>query len=85
MTRVPSCPLGSWPLEMRAGTAAGFCDEPSVDAFLAKVKRNIYSQPQSEKGCAPKWHRAKLEQDINRRHGLRVNTPALIESAEDLI
>ena len=62
-------PTGSWPLEMRAETAAAYCDEPSVEAFLAKVQRNIYPAPMRQKGCLPKWHRLKLEHDIARRHG----------------
>jgi hypothetical protein len=32
-----------WPREMRAGTAAAYCDEPSVEAFRAKVDKGIYS------------------------------------------
>jgi hypothetical protein len=71
MARAVVVPLGSWPLEMLAETAAGYCDEPSVDAFLEKVKRGIYSRPHRADGCRPKWHRAKLEADIARRHGLQ--------------
>jgi len=70
MTRPPVIPHGSWPLEMMAEKAAGFCDEPSVEAFLEKVKRGVYSQPNRGEGCRPKWHRVKLEHDIARRHGL---------------
>jgi hypothetical protein len=51
LSRPPTIPLGSWPLEMRAETAAACCDEPSVDAFIAKVQRGIYSVPAREKGC----------------------------------
>jgi hypothetical protein len=54
MTRPATIPAGSWPLEMRAETAAAYCDEPSVDAFLAKVQRAIYSAPIRERGCLPK-------------------------------
>jgi len=36
MARPVVCPSGAWPLEMRAGTAAAYCDEPSVDAFLTE-------------------------------------------------
>jgi hypothetical protein len=63
-------PPGSWPLEMRAATAAAYCDEPSVEAFLAKVEKGIYSQPARQLGCSPKWHRAKLDRDIARRHNI---------------
>ena len=84
MSRAVSIPHGSWPLEMRAETAAAYCDEPSVEAFLKKVP-TIYSAPIKIKGCLPKWHRHKLEQDIARRHGIRISAPALIEDAEGLI
>jgi hypothetical protein len=70
---------------MRAETAAAFCDEPSVDAFLNKVSLGFYCQPARAKGTLPKWHRHKLERDIARRHGLRDDAPDLIENAEDLI
>ncbi len=55
---------------MRAATAAAYCDEPSVEAFLAKVEKGIYSQPARQLGCSPKWHRAKLDRDIARRHNI---------------
>ena len=85
MARRIATPLGSWPLEMRAETAAGYCDEPSVEAFLAKVARGVYSQPARVKGSLPKWHRAKLDRDIARRHGLRCEGPALSEDVVGLI
>jgi hypothetical protein len=78
-------PSGSWPLEMRAETAAAYCDEPSVDAFLSKVDRGIYSPPVRVKGCLPKWHRMKLDRDIARRHGMRLDEVAVIEDATGLI
>jgi len=55
---------------MRAETAAAYVDEPSVESFLAKVERGIYSQPLRQQGCLPKWHRLKLDRDIAQRHGL---------------
>lgn len=85
MARPATIPAGSWPLEMRAETAAAYCDEPSVDAFLAKVQRGIYSAPTKVKGCLPKWHRWKLDRDIARRHGLRFDSVAVTEDATDLI
>jgi len=68
---------------MRAETAAAYCDEPSVDAFLAKVERGVYSQPARQKGCLPKWHRIKLDRDIAQRHGLQ--GPCLAEDITELI
>jgi hypothetical protein len=85
MARPVSYPPGSWPLEMRAETAAAYCDEPSVDAFLAKVQLGIYCQPHREKSCMPKWHRWKLDQDIARRHGLQFDDVTLIEDVTDKI
>jgi hypothetical protein len=85
MVRPVACPSGSWPLEMRAETAAAYCDEPSIDAFLAKVSKGIYSQPARPQGALPKWHRAKLDRDIARRHGLRFEGPALSEDVAGLI
>ncbi len=70
---------------MRAETAAAYCDEPSVDAFLSKVAQGIYSLPARIKGCLPKWHRLKLDRDIARRHGLRFDEIAIAEDATDLI
>jgi hypothetical protein len=72
-------------MEMRASTAAAYCDEPSVEAFLSKVDRGFYSRPVHVKGCLPKWHRGKLDRDIARRHGLRFDEVAVSEDATDLI
>jgi hypothetical protein len=85
MARTVNCPSGAWPTEMRAGTAAAYCDEPSVDAFLAKVDRGIYSQPVRQKGCLPKWHRGKLDRDIARRHSVTLQGPDLVEDVTGLI
>jgi hypothetical protein len=74
-----------WPREMRAETAAAYCDEPSVNSFLAKVQKGTYSQPAREPGCLPKWHRSKLDLDIARRHGLRVDASEVVEDVMGLI
>jgi hypothetical protein len=74
-----------WPMEMRADTAAEYCDEPSVEAFKAKVKKKIYSEPIRGTGILPKWHRAKLDQDIARRHGLHVDGVSFVEDLASLI
>ena len=85
MIRHAKVPLGSWPLEMRSETAAAYVDEPSVEAFLVKVARGVYSKPTQVRGCLPKWHRHKLDRDIARRHGLPFDEPTLAEDAADLI
>jgi hypothetical protein len=83
--RPPTIPPGSWPLEMRAERAAAYCDEASVEAFLTKVERGIYSKPNRDRGCLPKWHRLKLDGDIAKRHGLRFDNVSLAEDVTDLI
>jgi hypothetical protein len=83
--RRPAASPPAWPLEMRAETAAAYCDEPSVPAFLEKVARGVYSQPARVKGSLPKWHREKLKSDIARLHGLRCEAPALSEDVVELI
>jgi hypothetical protein len=84
MSRPVAIPHGSWPLEMRAETAAAYCDEPSVDAFLSKVTRGYYPPAACSKGALPKWHRAKLDAAIAQRHGLQVAT-SLAEDVTGLI
>jgi hypothetical protein len=69
---------------MRAETAAAYCDEPSVEAFLKKVPQ-FYSEPLRKRGSLAKWHRLKLDRDIARLHGLPFHEPKLVEYAEDLI
>ena len=83
MARQVAYPPGSWPREMSADLAAGYCGEPSVEAFLAKVPK-VYPEPTRAPGVLPKWHRRKLDQAIDQRHGLRVDGP-LVEDLEALI
>ena len=72
-------------MEMRAETAAAFCDEPSVAAFLRKVGRGQYSPPVKVPGGYPKWHRWQLENDIAKRHGLEIAHPMPPEDIRGLI
>ena len=86
MARAVNCPRGSWPSEMRAETAAAYCDEPSVESFLAKANCGLYPSPSRQRGMLPKWHRSKLDEAIARRHGLLVNVGELLaEDAVELI
>ena len=85
MSRKVNYPTGAWPTEMRAETAAAYCDEPSVELFLLKVKRGYYPKPFSEQGILPKWHRAKLEEAIAVRHGLVPAGGMLAENIAGLI
>ncbi len=84
-TRPVSIPFGCWPAEMRAETAAAYVDEPSVEAFLAKVQRAIYCRPVRVEGCLPKWNREKLDLDLRRRHNIRTGGDgAVVEDIADL-
>jgi hypothetical protein len=85
LTRLVSSAGDRWPLEMRAETAALYCDEPSVAAFKAKVDRGVYCEPVRGSGILPKWHRKKLDRDIARRHSLQIDGEPLIEDATGLI
>lgn len=70
---------------MRAETAAAYCDEPSVDAFLAKVRQQVYSAPRRQAGSLPKWHREKLAKDIARLHRMAHDDAAMTEDVTELI
>ena len=83
-TRPVTFPVGCWPAEMRAETAAAYVDEPSVNAFLSKVERGIYTQPIRMTGCLPKWNREKLDLDLRRRHNLREAGGEVVEDISDL-
>jgi hypothetical protein len=86
MVRRVNFPPGAWPNEMRAETAAAYCDEPSVEAFLSKVKLRAYPSPCRQRGMLPKWHRSKLDEAIARRHGLLVTGDSLLaENVVELI
>jgi hypothetical protein len=84
MARAPRHPHGAWPEEMTSDYAAGYSGEPSVEAFFRKVDLGIYPKPVCEPGCLPKWHRQKLKEAIDRRHGLRFQTD-FAEDASELI
>ena len=83
MARQVAFPPDAWPHEMNAELAAGYCGEPSVEAFLAKVGK-VYPEPIRTPGVLPKWHRRKLDQAIDQRHGLRADD-SLVEDLEALI
>jgi hypothetical protein len=85
MSRKVNYPIGAWPTEMRGETAAAYCDEPSVEAFLSKVKQGTYPKPCTQEGMLPKWHRAKLDEAIALRHGLLPAEGLLAEDVARLI
>ena len=85
MPRAVLIPNGAWPLEMTAPYAAGFCGEPSVEAFLNKVRQRRYPAPRQARGEAAKWHRHKLKQVIARRHRLTFVSAVVEEDAVELL
>src|SRR5437764_412764 len=66
MKRSALIPPGSWPRRMGADLAAGYCGEPSVDAFLKRVGRE-YPRPRVNEGRRRLWL----------RDGLRNNSVAI--------
>ena len=54
---------GSWPRRMCADLAAGYCGEPTVDAFLKRVGRE-YPQPCVNEGRRRLWLRDDLDSAI---------------------
>jgi hypothetical protein len=65
VTRQPRMPVGSWPRLMRADTAAAYCDEKSVEAFLLAVG-SIYPQPIKLSGKGNRWLKETLDQAMDR-------------------
>lgn len=65
MTRVPLIPQGSWPRLMRADTAAAYCDEKSVEAFLRAVG-SLYPEPIRVSGKGDRWLKDALDRAIDR-------------------
>ena len=62
MSRTPRNPE-SWPRLMRAETAAAYCDEVSVEAFMRRVG-SVYSRPVCICGRGKVWLKAQLDRDI---------------------
>ena len=63
MPRPAIIPTGSWPRRMRAELAAGYCGEPTVEAFLKRVGSE-YPQPRIIEGRRRLWLRDDLDQAI---------------------
>jgi hypothetical protein len=56
-------PLGSWPRRMCAELAAGYCGEPSAEAFIARVGKE-YPSPRVHDGRRQLWLRDDLDRAI---------------------
>jgi hypothetical protein len=63
MKRTALIPAGSWPRRMAADLAAGYCGEPTIDAFLKRVGRE-YPQPRVTDGRRRLWLRDDLDAAI---------------------
>ena len=63
MTRSAIIPVGSWPRRMPAAIAAGYCGEPTVEAFLKRVGTE-YPQPRIKEGRRQLWLRDDLDRAI---------------------
>lgn len=60
MTRPAVIPPGSWPARMNAALAAGYCGEPSADAFLSRVGAE-YPAPSIQEGRRRLWRKVDLD------------------------
>ena len=76
MTRRAIIPLGSWPRRMCAELAAGYCGEPTVEAFIARVGSE-YPNPRVAEGRRRLWLKDDLDAAI---------APSMVQNdlAEDL-
>ena len=62
-------------MEMRADTAAEYCDEPSVEAIKGKVKRKINSEPTRGPGILRDLDRLRARGLSPRRKLLLIGPP----------
>lgn len=68
---------GRWPRQMRAETAAAYCDETSVSAFLRAIPV-LYPEGRSIPGKGKRWLREDLDEAIDRIHGLTDEKPVAL-------
>jgi hypothetical protein len=61
--RLPTIPNGAWPRRMCAEMAAGYCGEPSVQAFISRVGTE-YPQARVNEGRRRLWLRDDLDDAI---------------------
>lgn len=77
MSRPAAIPAGSWPRRMPAAFAAGYCGEPSVEAFLGRVGSE-YPQPRVNDGRRKLW----LRDDLDRAIGATSAELDIVDAAE---
>ena len=68
MSEHPAHNYSAWPDQMRAETAAAYCDEPSVDAFRRSVGK-LYPYPYKVPRKGDRWSRRELEAALRRLRG----------------
>jgi hypothetical protein len=56
-------PAGSWPRRMSVELAAGYCGEPTAEAFVSRVGKE-YPQPRVSEGRRRLWLRDDLDAAI---------------------
>lgn len=66
---------GKWPVQMRVGTAAAYCDEVSVAAFMAGVRAGLYPKGTEVPGKGLRWLKADLKAVIRKIHGREADGP----------
>ena len=60
--------LRPWPRQMRAETAAAYCDEVSVEAFRRGIPA-LYPEPHEIPGKGDRWLIEELDAALDRIHG----------------
>jgi hypothetical protein len=63
VSRPAIIPAGSWPRRMCAEVAAGYCGEPTAEAFMSRVGQE-YPQPRINDGRRRLWLKDDLDQAI---------------------
>jgi len=63
VTRPAAIPAGSWPRRMCAELAAGYCGEPTVEAFIGRVGSE-YPNPRVAEGRRRLWLKDDLDAAI---------------------
>ena len=63
MSRPAKIPAGCWPRRMPVEIAAGYCGEPSAEAFISRLGKE-YPQPTVNEGRRRLWLRDDLDRAI---------------------
>lgn len=79
MTRPALIPAGSWPRRMGPALAAGYCGEPSAEAFLSRVGTE-YPEPRVNDGRRKLW----VRDDLDRAMGIQSAEQDVADAAEVL-